>query len=378
MAELLEFIKDVPFGKDLQNLLEPLKIKIKEEEFLYMLYFLDDADFSDPIVRQANGIILEKNTNKIIHYSFEKTYEGISWESKDPYSLKQIKNFTIEPFFEGSIIKIFYYDYEWCIATSRHINATKNKWSSNKTFKDLFAEGIQKSYNTDYDSFLENLEKNYSHTFLLQHPENQLISKIAVPVVFYVNRVENSSLKEEKPEDFFTLSISLEKMLEEIENDGKQNYMVYCKDEKEKYTRIKFLCNTFQRKLYIRGDNPDITLSYLEITGANKEMKDVFLELYPEHSEKFKIVDTLLLKAVEEIYNLYVEKYIHKTDPQLVKRYIQTLNQLHGQYKKTKKPITFEDVYNKVSFLNPKSQCFVIDYNKKSIKNIKKNIKKNL
>lgn len=370
MTELLNFIKDTSF-ENLKELLEPLKIQIKQQDTLYMLYFLDDADFSDPIVRQANGIILEKDTNKVVHYSFEKTYEGVSWETKDPYEVKKLKNFTIEPFFEGSIIKMFYYKDNWEIATSRHINASKNKWSSNKSFKDLFEEGIQKSYNADYNSFLESLEKDCSHTFLLQHPENKLITEIGIPLVFYANKVNNVSLQEERPEkDFFTLSISLDKMLNEINNGGEQNYMVYSENEQGKTVRIKFLCDNFQQKTSIRGNNPDITLSYLETTGVNKGLKSVYQELYPEHSEKFKKVEEMLEKAVIEIYDLYIKKYIHKISVPDVKRYEQTLKQLQGQYKKTKKNIKMEDVYNKITSLNPKVQCFIINYSKKNLKNI--------
>ena len=60
----------------------PYYIDIKEHGSLFMMCFTDKSDLSSEFIRQCNGIIIEKNTFKIVHYTFEKCYENFTFESK--------------------------------------------------------------------------------------------------------------------------------------------------------------------------------------------------------------------------------------------------------------------------------------------------------
>ena len=158
MVECLsEYISDTPYYK-IQELVKPLNIHVKDYGNLYMLNFDESSDFTNKIVRQASGCIIEKNTNKIVHYSFDKCYDSVDDKYTGVIDEQKVK---INMYFDGSLIKLYYYDNKWNMSTSSHFDASKNSWASKKSFLELFIEALPYSYNiNDYDTFLNTLDKN--------------------------------------------------------------------------------------------------------------------------------------------------------------------------------------------------------------------------
>ena len=81
--DLLNFIKNnnIETYEHLKTTLEnePFFLKFKEDNEipdLFLIYPQDKSDFTNIITRQCNGIIMEKNTLKIICYSFEKCIDN--------------------------------------------------------------------------------------------------------------------------------------------------------------------------------------------------------------------------------------------------------------------------------------------------------------
>ena len=137
--------------------------------------------------RQANGVIFENgNSNpKLLHYSFEKCYDT----RDDLYTFKPGEKYDVGLYFEGSIIKLFWYKETWNVSTSRGIDAKTNFWISEKSFFELFVECVEKSYSCNYQFFLDSLEKNSFYTFLMCHPENDNNCKDSLPMAYCLNKV---------------------------------------------------------------------------------------------------------------------------------------------------------------------------------------------
>jgi hypothetical protein len=360
MADLLSFIGSKTF-EEVKEAIKDLHLEIKSIDNVYMIIFNDKCDFQDPRVRQASGIILEKETNKLLHYSFEKCYDGFDedWAiiSNDPYPLSKLKKleYKVEVFFEGSIVKLFFYKDKWNIATSKHIEGHKNKWTSKKTYDILFAEAIQKTYNTKNNDFYKILDKNYCHTFLLQHPENVLTYPIGVPVVYYLNKVNLSTLKEERPEEE---NFVVNKTIEEVISDNSQNYMMYVKNENGYIDRVKCLSKDFKESICLRGNYTNIGLSYM----ANIDQKDIFYRCFPHSKDTFECIEKSLKSSVYSIWFLYKKINVLKENIDIPKRYLRTITQLHGQYIRTRVPVNENTVYSKLISLDPKILAYVIGY----------------
>lgn len=367
MADLVKYLGDTKF-RDIQELTKPLFLTIKQFKKLYMINFTDKSDLTNKIVRQATGIILEKDTNKIVHYSFEKTYEGTigNKRSNDPCEfdlLDENLNYTVEPYFEGSLIKMFYYKNKWCLATSKCINADTTHWTSDCSFTELFKECIYYSYNTSYDHFTEALDKECFHTFLIQHPDNKLISNVSIPCIFYINKVNAISLKEERIEKGL-FEINKEQFKQEIKNnDLKINYMIYIENkEKDIVTRVKLLTERFYEKLELRGNYPYIEFVYIKEVCFDPSNKEKYRNMFPSFKKDFDSIDIRLDNVVNLIYDMYVQKYIYKqVIKYFPKKYKKFLAELHETYKTTGIKTTKEYIYHKLCYSEPRLQSLILN-----------------
>lgn len=330
--------------EQVQNIAETLGLKVSHKGDLYMLSFdTERCNLDNPIVREANGVIFEKETNTPVHLSFEKCYDGItgysSEENKDLFPKEKLDNYTIEKFEEGSLIKLYFYKGEWKVSTSRHIDASRNFWTSKKSFFQLFNESVN---NPD---FYDTLDTGYCYTYILQHPENRLTYKIDTPRAILVNKVNLSTLKEERTPN--SLGISIDEAL-----STNENYIVY-----QGCTRIKLLCSKFEEMKKHRGEFPDIALSYAASLFSEK-----YYELFPEYSERFEKMNQLVKTTARDIHNIYIKKHVYKLDIEIPEKLARTVIQLHGQYRRTRTHITYADAYNKLLSFHPKLLVFIVNY----------------
>lgn len=354
MAELQKLIKGD--FEDVKKFVRDNKMLIREFKDVYMLSFSDDSCFTEKFIRQANGVIFEKDTNKILHYSFEKCYDGFEG-TNDNFNQEQLgDDYSVEAFYEGSIIKVYFHKGTWNVATSRYIDAKNNFWSSDISFEDMFKEAVEFSHKCDYKDFINTLNTDYCYTFLIQHPANRMIYKVDNPLVFIVNRVNLSTLMEERVEkEIFKLDIKL--------NDFKnynQNFIIYKVNDDKTVSRIKMLTEEYLNIKDARGNFPNIGLSYLNNLGDTRKIK-ILKDNIPDYN--YKLIDRLFDSTSKYIYSLYIKKHIKKySDVYIPKNLTKTVHQLHGQYRRTRVPITLLDVDSKLESLKPKTLAFVINY----------------
>lgn len=309
----------------------PYHLNIKESDDiqgnkgLYMLCFTELSDLNLKEVRDCTGIILEKETNQVVHFSFSKCYEGIynpnsfanilkgpeSFE-KDLYKGNVNSDFTFNLFFIGSIIKLYFYNGKWNIGTSKNLNAEKSFWSSKKSFETLFVEAVEESNEeTSYFDFLEKLDPNYCYSYLLQHPENDCIVKVAKPFIFILNKVNTTSLREIIPDkEYF--------QVENPQTVQNCNYLMYENDKDGNViNRIKVLAKDFQMLKENYGNYPNIGLRYIECKMKDLENKSTtdcnkLRLIFPNDIGTFNKIDILFektcLNMLKSYYNIFVVK----------------------------------------------------------------------
>ena len=145
MLNIVKFIIEHPH--DWETLLTSppysLSIKRKDTRILFK-YSQIESDFSLDIVKEARGLILEDKTWKVICYPFNKFFnfgeeyaDNIDWESA-----------IVETKEDGSLIKIYFYNDEWKIATNGTIDAEDAELQSGpyKNFRQLFDAAAEKCH----------------------------------------------------------------------------------------------------------------------------------------------------------------------------------------------------------------------------------------
>lgn len=151
-----------------RDIIKDNDIKVKQEDNLAIFNYLPGADFSQKIVQEARGIIIDLNTLDVVCWPFNKFHNQISeladeidWESA-----------VVQEKLDGSIIKLWNYRDEWRWSTNSCINAA-----------DAHIKGLT---NTDYQKLIDwcpdkqdalkiATNKNLTYIFELTSPWNRIV-----------------------------------------------------------------------------------------------------------------------------------------------------------------------------------------------------------
>lgn len=308
------------------------KYKDKNHQSLYLLkYKKDNQEFkyyNVPSVMQCRGIILEEYSNKIICYSldkFEKKLEKID-----------ITKCKVEEAIDGTQIRLYYYNNEWMVATTRTINAKNSKWNYIKTFYDLFK---------DVESFIDYSKLNTlnTYTFIMKHIENKIISNVSKNELIHIHTRNNETLLEvdedigvPKPKEFYFDSFEdFKKDLEQFDFETK-GYVVKLNDKRYMYKTSQY---EYVDKL--KGNHLNINYHYLDLLKNNKLTE--FLEYFPEYNIKFDLVKKNIKDLSKDIQSVYYKKHVQKLINYLIpSNYKSIIYELHGKYLNDKIIITTE------------------------------------
>ena len=162
--------------KDWQKDMEELNIKVKFDAEIdpYFAIFNYDiaADFSNPIVQEARGIVIDLRRLVPVAWSFRKfgNYHESYVDSIDWTTAR------VQDKLDGSIVRTWYNPYkrQWQWSTNGMIDATSAELSS--PICRNFMQLIRMADNYGDINFDE-LNKDYTYTFELVSPENQIVVK---------------------------------------------------------------------------------------------------------------------------------------------------------------------------------------------------------
>lgn len=328
--------KEFPF-QEIKQLKDKFNLKIKYDENLYLLNSTE-IDY--------NGIILEKDTNKIVCMCKKQftihTNQLFIEQNKDVGVLEYCE--------DGTVIRLYNYKGEWKTATTRCTDATKSFWSSSKTFDDLFYEIFNK------EDFV-NLDTDYTYIFVLIHNENRIVIKHSVNKLIYINKINNITRKEHfDKETLFenylienTQSASYQK---ELQFD-KRGYILRIFDEKtNSWNYHQYDFPEYLEIKDIRGNVPLIRIRYLELLN-NPDKLQMLEDYYQEHYMVFCMIKHCLCNLYKNVHITYIKSHVqHKITVTETDLFYKTLKQLHGQYKKTGNKITIEVVMQKINNLD--------------------------
>ena len=304
MAAIQEELKKqgISSFNDVKAFFEGHNIRVKESKkypklYLLMYHFVG-ADFKHQFVRESRGIVLEKESNRVIGYPFNKFFNY-----SETYADKVDWNtVSIQEKLDGSLIKVFWYNDEFVVATNGMIDAQEYQREDGTTFYDLFMDAAHVS-KLDFTKLL----KRHTYMFELIHPKNIIVVQHTEPRLVHIGTRDNQTYQEihadigiEKPKTFqFGVLEDILKFVKTM--PANQEGFVIC-DSKFRRNKIKgsayielhhiaSKCNPFENclKLYLRG-----------------EMEEVLIGL-PHYKPYFQKIDTFITKVIGDMNDLYVQ-----------------------------------------------------------------------
>ena len=191
---IIDFIKNEPNWREVLAA-APYCLTIREDDDLVLFKYSQlKSDFFNPIVKEARGLILEKGTWKIVRHSFDKFFNfgepaaaQINWKSK---------HLNVTEKMDGTLISLYWYKGEWRMATNANISAYSSplEVGGYKTFGDLAAAAFKAE-----GLIYERLNKDYTWTFEICSPFNQVVCRYDKLCAFLIGIRVNETGKEINP-----------------------------------------------------------------------------------------------------------------------------------------------------------------------------------
>ena len=365
-AASLQIIKNFVNGLSFDNLKEKCKendIVYREHENLYLL-IAKKIECPNNFHRAFNGVILEKDTNDIVAMCQSAFVDNEKLENVN------MEKITVEFCEDGTLIRLYNYQDTWFTATNKCVDAKESYWSNPQTFDDMFWELFDTSN-------LESLDKSKTYLFILLNKDNRIVINHTKNELVFTGIIDNSTgiefsqneLNSYYIDNFLSSSTirrsiditnrisdassiscdSIGQLCVGLETQQKRGILVKNKETEDIY---KFDFSEYTTIKTIRGNVPHIRMRYLELLGDEESLK-VLEQYYSEYNMLFTMIKHCMEKLYKSIHFLYIKSHVkHELQIEDTHLFYQTLRQLHGQYKKTNKPITLDDVKTKVNGLD--------------------------
>lgn len=309
MIELVKFIQKSGLATLERNYYIKVNRHQKYPNLVCLKYSHRNSPFTELIVRQARGIILDENNNwEIVSYPYDKFFNygekhaaTIDWNSAKIYDK-----------LDGSLMVLYYYRDRWLVQTSGRADGSSDVKGYELTFKDLFWQVWQQ---LGYQ-----LPQEFDRCFMfeLTTPFNRIIvpQKDSLLVLHGVRNLSN--LKEESPEiwaekynwkvvktfEFQDIDFVLEKAknLSILEGEG-----FVIKDANFRRIKIKasqYLLLSYRFENILQSD--EIESRMLDLILINES--DEFLAYFPEFEPIYLQVKSQLDRLIDDI-DLCYQKY---------------------------------------------------------------------
>jgi len=374
----LNCLNDITDFDKTKEILTAKGLIIKEYDDLFIVkYDKSKCDMNDPDTKKCRGIVLEKNTNILVCVPPPKS------EHVSIFNTIDIDKTTFEEFVEGTMINIFKHKGELYISTRSCLGGYCSFYS-NKTFNALFSEIIELSK-------FDVIDDNMSLTFILQHPENKIVTNYEKPDIKLVygvtingynvtnyNLAELDSMLETKGLSFsipirYTIKEISEvyKILEKMTHN--EQGIILKSNIDNNYLRGKIRNEYYNYVRKLKGNNSNKKYMYLELRRNNT--LEEYLKYFQDDVELFESYRLELFETTNKLFNSYQDYYVRKDEnkEKVIKLFTDIdyefrplCIELHQNYKIKKEPTTKKIVIEYINRLPLAKLLFVINYKYRS------------
>jgi hypothetical protein len=276
------------------------------------------SDFSNPIVREARGIILDSaNDWKVVAHPFDK-FGNYGESYADPIDWSQA---VIQEKKDGSLLFLWYYDNQWQVSTSGTPDASGEVNGYDITFARLFWETWDKACLTHGFSLLA-LDPQATYCFELCSPLNRIVVRHFDKSLTFLGCRDIESNTEFLPSifngpltylnvmEFPSIYNSMQDAIDHIKGANGLNIegwvIVGSRKPNGSYNRVKLKCDSYVRYHRLRDSLSATPKNLVDIIRKNEGVE--WLLAFPEYQKQY---DTLKEKYMylTEWEDIYFESY---------------------------------------------------------------------
>ena len=290
------------------------------------------AGFNAYIYKNCRSIVVNKN-NKVICFSPPKSIKFELFKNLYPEKTEDI---IASEIIEGTMINVFWdpddINGNWNVSTKRILGASKGFYNK-MTFLDMFLDAL-KYINLD----LNELDKSYCYSFVLQHPNNRIVTYFGTPYLylisvykitnefydyspFYLKKVVITSIDTNIIKENHSVSASFlrfplhyqsdsyDKLIQTFSSKNTNHYIVGVMFyNKITGFRSKHINQNYLYLKDLRGTHPSLLYNFIVLLkGSNIQN---FLYYYPEFTNTFFVYNNILDRFINTLYYYYKSCFI--------------------------------------------------------------------
>jgi hypothetical protein len=373
------------------SILKLKKIDCKTENNQKYKIISYDKDMLNNDLITTHGLcrsVIVNSENNIVGFAPPKSIMADKFIKMYPEKKEHI---IAEEFVEGTMINVFFDQTigltgAWEISTRNTVGASSIffKSNENKTFRSMFLQAAKEN-----NLILENLNRLYSYSFVLQHPGNRIVvpfktSQLYLVAVYYIDNSDKNNIKvyyndleKVKNIDWFDAKIKfpeaynfetytdlIDKYASMNTSYDKVGFVLYNKQTGE---RCKIRNPVYEEVRQLRGNQPKLQLHYLALRKEGKVA--TFLKFYPENKKEFSMFRDQIHLFTNTLYDNYVSCYMKKEKPlkEFSEQYRRHMFNIHRNYTTTLKEqklyVTMKVVIDYVNMLDGKLLIHSLNYN---------------
>ena len=344
-SKIINLIKT---NSDWKKVLEDKKIKVKIEDDNLAIFNYDvGADFTDPIVREARGIILDINEMRVVCWPFTKFCNANEEAAKVDLESFDWNCCRVEEKIDGSICKLYWKPYRGVMADDLGIKGWW-AWATNSCI-DAFDANLQNSHYKNFGELIElainfsdikfeDLNKDYTYIFELVGPENRVVVDYPCTKLYHIGTRNNITGEEyhinigvDQPRLFIIHSLQSCINFAEHLNDGcnKVSWEGFVAVDKE-WHRVKIKSPEYLKMHYMIGNG-----NYSKERILNL-LKDMDIHDFDECG--------LEIAAIARYYFFRLKDLEYNID-----RYIRYVRGLYEEYGYDRKAVALEIKFDKLA-----------------------------
>lgn len=293
--------------------------------------------FSAYIYKYCRSIVVNKN-NKVICFSPPKSIKFEMFKKLYPEKTSDI---IASEIIEGTMINVFWdpddISGNWNVSTKRILGASKGFYNK-MTFLDMFLDAL-KHINLD----LNDLNKEYCYSFVLQHPNNRIVAYFGEPYLYLISvfKLKNIvydyspfylksvivtcidlNIIKENPSvsaSFLRFPLhyqsdSYDELIQTYSSKNTNHYIVGVMF----YNQLTGVRSKHINKNYLiikdlRGNHPSLLYNFITLLKSSNVQN--FLYYYPEFVNTFFVYNNILDTFINTLYYYYDNCFILKKMP---------------------------------------------------------------
>ena len=313
---LLEFIQNHPNDWEEKLSSDPYNLKISRDgPYVMFKYNQLSSDFSNPIVREARGIIFREEDWKCVRRAFDKFFNY----GEDNAATIDWSTAVVEEKVDGTLVSAWFDRDKWHYSTNGTIDIDKAMVNDMQfaTFGAVFDAALKQRALTRKD--LERyLSVQFCYTFELVSPQTRVVVPYAKPDLYLTGMREMASGAEFDPTYSWVADYlpsptryalaSAEQVVAAAEALpwDKEGYVVV----DSKFRRVKIKSPAYVMAHYARNNNVITPRTLLEVVFAGEQKE--FLTYASDYAEELKKVERAYHYVVDALND--VKRAVRATD----------------------------------------------------------------